>query len=333
MLRYLSMALWSSLLLSLATAVDADFIDRQEVQQFIDEMVQRHDYDREPLLELLGAAQRQQGIIDAISRPAERVLTWGEYRQIFLDEPRIEQGLAFWEQHAEALARAEDRFGVPPEVVVAIIGVETRYGRNKGRWRVVDALATLAFDYPPRAPFFRRELEAFLLLLREEEQPGMELLGSYAGAMGYGQFISSSYRAYAIDFTGNGRRDIWNDPVDAIGSVANYLHVHGWRDGEEITRRVQLGAGDSAGLINSRLRPDTDVAALRELGVTGLDGLDSAAEATLIELEASDGMQHFVGLWNFYAITRYNHSRLYAMAVYDLSQAVLERRLAQLAGG
>ena len=309
------------------------FLEREEVRGFIDEMVQRHDFDRAELETLFGAAQRQQGIIDAISRPAERVLTWGEYREIFLDDARIEQGVAFWAEHGDVLARAEADFGVPPEVIVAIIGVETRYGRHKGRWRVLDALSTLAFDYPPRASFFRRELEQFLLLVREEDRPAVDLMGSYAGAMGYGQFIPSSYRAYAIDFTGNARRDIWDDVEDAIGSVANYLKVHGWRDGDEVTRPVRLGSEDVTALVNSSLRPDTSVGALRGFGVSGLDGLPDAAVATLIELEARDGLLHFVGLQNFYAITRYNHSRLYAMAVHDLSQAVLARRLEHLAGG
>ncbi len=322
------------LLLPLAAWVHAsDFVDRPEVQTFIAEMVERHGFEQTELEQTFAAAERQQGIIDAISRPAERVLTWGEYREIFLDEDRIQQGVAFWHEHADVLARAEAEFGVAPEVVVAIIGVETRYGRNKGRWRVLDALSTLAFDYPPRAAFFRRELEQFLLLVREEERPATALVGSYAGAMGYGQFIPSSYRAYAIDFTGNARRDIWDDAVDAIGSVANYLEVHGWRDGEEITRPVRLGSGDVANLLNSRLRPDTHVGALIELGVSGLDGLPETAEATLMALEARDGTQHFVGLRNFYAITRYNHSRLYAMAVYDLSRAILAYRMEQLADG
>jgi len=311
--------------------VEAAYIERAEVGEFIDEMVARHDFERGELERLFAVAEQQQAIIDAISRPAERVLTWGEYREIFLDESRIEQGREFWERHAADLARAEAEFGVAPEVIVAIIGVETRYGRHKGRWRVLDALSTLAFDYPPRAPFFRRELEAFLLLAREEKRPATELYGSYAGAMGYGQFIPSSYRAYAVDFTGNAIRDIWDDPVDAIGSVANYLAVHGWRDGEEVTRRVVLGSGDVSALVNSDLRPDTTIGELRGLGVSGLDGLDDGAAATLVALEARDGMRHFVGLTNFYAITRYNHSRLYAMAVHELSQAVLERRLAQLA--
>lgn len=332
MLRRLLSAVLSVGLLVGSGLLEAAYVERPEVGVFIDEMVAVHDFERGELERLFAGAEKQQAIIDAISRPAERVLTWGEYREIFLDENRIEQGREFWEIHAADLARAEAEFGVPPEVIVAIIGVETRYGRNKGRWRVLDALSTLAFDYPPRAPFFRRELAAFLLLAREEQRPATELYGSYAGAMGYGQFIPSSYRAYAVDFTGNATRDIWNDPVDAIGSVANYLAVHGWRDGEEVTRRVALGSGDVSTLVNSNLRPDTTIGALRGLGVSGLDGLDDGAAATLVELEARDGLRHFVGLTNFYAITRYNHSRLYAMAVHELSRAVLERRLAQLAG-
>ncbi|MCC5870978.1 MAG: lytic murein transglycosylase B [Gammaproteobacteria bacterium] len=332
MLRRLLPVLLLVFLLFGGSRTEAAFVERAEVGEFIEEMVARHDFDRAELVTLFTAAERQQGIIDAISRPAERVLTWGEYREIFLDHARIEQGLEFWDKHAKDLARAEAAYGVPPEVIVAIIGVETRYGRNKGRWRVLDALSTLAFDYPPRAPFFRRELEAFLLLAREEKRPATELYGSYAGAMGYGQFIPSSYRAYAVDFTGNATRDIWDDPVDAIGSVANYLAVHSWRDGEEVTRQVALGAGDVSALVNSSLRPDTTVGELRSLGVGGLDGLDEGAAATLVELQARDATLHFVGLTNFYAITRYNHSRLYAMAVHELSQAVLERHLARLAG-
>ena len=314
----------------LSAGAYADYAERGDVRAFIDEMVDNHDFDRTELEGLFSAAERQQGILDAIARPAERVLTWGAYRDIFLDDDRIRQGVEFWETHAEALARAEAELGVAPEIVVAIIGVETRYGRNKGRWRVMDALTTLAFDYPPRSSFFRRELVEFLLLVREEERPALELRGSYAGAMGYGQFISSSYRAYAIDFTGDARRDIWDDPTDAIGSVANYLRVHGWRDGEEITRPVTLGSGDTRSLVNSNLRPDTTVGALRGLDVGGLDGLAETAPATLIELEAHAGTRHFVGLQNFAAITRYNHSRLYGMAVYDLSQAILLRRMEAL---
>lgn len=329
MLRLMPMLL----LFVAATAAGTGFHEREPVREFIDAMIADHDFRRDELVAMFTAAERQQGIIDAISRPAERVLTWGEYREIFLDDARIRQGLEFWERHEDALARAEAEFGVPPEVVVAIIGVETRYGRHKGRWRVLDALATLAFDYPPRASFFRRELEQFLLLTREEARDPLTLLGSYAGAMGYGQFIPSSYRAYAIDFTGNARRDIWEDVVDAIGSVANYLEVHGWRDGEEITRPVTLGDGDVSGWVNSSLRPDTSVGALRALGVAGLDGLPDDAAATLMELEARDGTRHFVGLGNFYAITRYNHSRLYAMAVHDLGEAIVQRRMALLADG
>lgn len=311
-----------SAICSVALAAQDDYLQNEEVRQFIDEMVSEHDYEVAELERLFREAEHQPGIIDAISRPAERVLTWGEYRNIFLDEARIAQGVAFWQAHVEHLQRAQEVYGVPPEVIVAVLGVETRYGRHKGRWRVLDALATLGFGYPPRAAFFRRELREFLLLVREEGQAAEEIKGSYAGAMGYGQFIPSSYRAYAIDFDGDALRDIWDNPVDAIGSVANYFAVHDWQPGEEVTRAVSPAA-DVNDLLDQRLRPYTTVGELRERGIGGLEGLGVDAPATLMQLESSDGERHFVGLRNFYTITRYNHSVLYAMAVHDLSQEVL----------
>ncbi len=323
-LRFLLAPLLASGLLAASLAAGAGFLDQREVREFIDEMVAEHNYDAAELERLLGQAEHQQGIIDAISRPAERVLSWGEYRDIFLDQARIEQGVEFWQAHADQLARAESEFGVPPEVIVAVLGVETRYGRHKGRWRVLDALTTLGFDYPPRASFFRRELREFLLLVREEGQDATSIKGSYAGAMGYGQFISSSYRAYAVDFDGDQVRDIWNNPVDAIGSIGNYFAVHRWQPGEEVTRPVPVPEQDVEDLLDQGLRPYTRIDELRARGVAGLDGLQADAPATLMRLEAHDGPRYFVGLRNFYAITRYNHSALYAMAVHDLSQAVLK---------
>lgn len=310
-------------------AAFADYAERAEVQAFITEMVSGHGFGEAELGELFSAAQRQQSIIDAISRPAERMLEWHQYRDIFIEEQRIAQGLEFWSQHEQALADAEREFGVPPEYILAILGVETRYGRVTGRYRVLDALSTLAFDYPPRADFFRGELIQFLLLAREEGRNPTSLMGSYAGAMGFGQFIPSSYRHYAVDFDGDGLRDIWDNPRDAVGSIANYFSVHGWRPGEPVAIPVAARGDAVTGLANTGLNLTHTVADLEALGVepTGLPG---DAPAALFRMEHEDYSQYWLGLQNFHVITRYNRSHLYALAVHELSQMILERRLANV---
>lgn len=298
---------------------------RDEAQAFIEDMHTRHGFDRAALQTLFAEARYRQPIIDAISKPAERTLDWADYRRIFLQPERIEQGATFRVAHGETIARAAREYGVAPEYIVAIIGVETYYGRHRGRWRVIDALATLAFDYPPRAAFFRKELEQYLLLTREEGQDPLRHLGSYAGAMGYGQFISSSYRAYAVDFDGDGVRDIWNDPVDAIGSVANYFAEHGWRVDRPVLRRVTVPSAVRAQvepLANRGLDLGLDVGRVRNAGVEGLEGLSDDLAANLWQLEGPDGEEWVLGLHNFRVITRYNHSHLYALAVHDLAQAI-----------
>ncbi len=296
---------------------------RADVVAFANEMSESHGFDADALLATLAGAEYKQSIIDAISRPAEKRLTWGEYRKIFLTESRIEGGRKFLHEHARTLGRAEREFGVPAHVIVAVLGVETLYGRRKGSYRVLDALTTLGFDYPPRSRFFRKELKEFLLLTREENLVPDALVGSYAGAMGYGQFIPSSYRAYAVDFSGDGVKDIWDNPVDAIGSIAAYLSRHGWRRGESITMPVNKPASDAADLLNVALKPYTTVAAVRAQGVR-VNGVEDDADATLMHLAGADGDEYWLGLHNFYVITRYNHSRLYAMAVYQLGEALVE---------
>lgn len=306
-----------------------DYGTRDEAAAFIEEMHARHGFDQGALQQLFASARYRQPIVDAISRPAERTLSWADYRRIFLQPDRIEQGAAFWDEHAESLARAAREHGVAPEYVVAILGVETRYGRHRGRWRVIDALATLAFDYPPRAAFFRKELEQYLLLTREERQDPLRHLGSYAGAMGYGQFISSSYRAYAVDFDGDGVRDIWDDPVDAIGSVANYFAMHGWDPQRPVLRRIEVPPTRRAeldGLANRGLELRLDLAQLRTAGAEGLAGLSDDLAANLWRLEGPAGEEWVVGMHNFRVITRYNHSHLYALAVHDLAQAIRAAR-------
>ena len=221
-----------SVLLSIVTlSIFADYENRDSVKGFVNEVAKKDGFDPQQLLNIFEQVEKKQRIIDLISRPAEKAKPWHEYREIFVTAPRIAAGVEFWEENEAALNRAGSKFGIPIEIIVAVIGVETNYGRNKGSFRVMDALSTLAFDYPPRARFFRSELRELLLLAREENKDPLELIGSYAGAMGYGQFIPSSFRAYAIDFDGDGARDIWSNRTDAIGSVANYFFRHGW-DGE-----------------------------------------------------------------------------------------------------
>jgi len=303
----------------------ADYTDRQEVQDYMAEVAAEHQFAVEDLERLFAQARRQSSILEAIARPAERVLKWHEYREIFLKEPRIEQGLEFWRNNAEALDAATEAYGVAPEYVVAIIGVETRYGQITGGYRVIDALTTLAFDYPPRSPFFRKELTQFLLLAREEGRDPLELSGSYAGAMGYGQFIPSSYRSYAVDFDGDGQRDIWTNTRDAIGSVANYFARHGWEPGGEVVRQVAVAGNAADPVANQSLELKYTVGELRSLGVQA-EGLEADRRAALFRMELEDGAEYWLGLNNFYVITRYNRSRLYALAVHQLAQAIRDRR-------
>lgn len=310
---------------SAATAASLD-TDRPEVRQFIAETSERHGMDSASLKSLLAQAEHRQDIIEAITRPAE-AMPWHRYRPIFMREDRIEGGASFWNEHAETLARAADLYGVPEEIIVAIIGVETRYGQHRGNYRVLDALTTLAFGYPPRGEFFRRELEQYFLLAAEEGFDPSALRGSYAGAMGIPQFISSSYRHYAVDGNDNGRRDLISSVPDAVASVANYFSEHRWRDGAPVVHPARVPRDiDVSALANKGRHPYTTVGELRAAGVELEADLDDGLEATLMELEGENGLEYWVGLHNFYVITRYNHSPLYALAVWQLSQAIHERR-------
>ncbi len=313
-------------LILLLPALAAGATDPERLRQdFITEMTSRHGFDAATLERLLAQAEVKQSILEAIARPAEKRLDWGQYRKIFLTRERIRGGLRYWQRHADTLARAEQRYGVPPEIIVAIIGVETRYGRHAGRYRVLDALSTLGFHYPPRAAFFRRELGEFLLLAREEGVDPTTLLGSYAGAMGKPQFIPSSFRAYAVDFDSDGRRDIWKNDADVIGSVANYFARHGWRRGEPVARRVRALARVSGTLAEAGYKPHTTVGRLLADGLRLATPLPESLPAALLALRDGERTEHWVVLNNFYAITRYNHSPLYAMAVFQLADSL--RRL------
>jgi membrane-bound lytic murein transglycosylase B len=325
-LSLLLLSLLTPPVMAMGSALDRERVaERQDVKAFIAEMASKHGFDPQALGKVFAQVQLKQKIIDAITRPAESK-PWHQYRPIFVTPTRIEEGVAFWNEHEKDLQRAQEVYGVPPEIVVAILGVETRYGRHKGGYRVLDSLATLAFAYPQRSAFFRGELEQYLLLTREEKLDPLAIKGSYAGAMGKAQFISSSYRHYAVDFDGDGRRDLWNDTSDAIGSVANYFQRHHWQPGEAVAAPVMVGSNQIKVLVGKGIKPHSRVAELKKRGVTPKTKLDPEALGALIELKTRAGHEYWLGLNNFYVITRYNHSPLYAMAVYQLGQAIIAQR-------
>jgi membrane-bound lytic murein transglycosylase B len=293
---------------------------------FIDKMVAQHGFDRAELTSLLGAAVIDQTILDAMARPAERVAPWFEYRKIFLTEERIEGGVRFWTEHAEALERIAERYGVAPEMIVAIVGIETYFGTRMGRYRVLDALATLAFAYPPRSSFFTSELESFLLLAREEDVEPTAALGSYAGAMGAGQFIPSSYRAYAVDGDGDGKRDLWSNWSDVLGSVANYFARHGWRTGEPVIERAARAERFDGPEPSNSLDLEGTVGSVSQMGYAFTTALPTNAPAAPYSFEAEGGgSEYWVGYHNFRVVTRYNRSTKYALAAHQLSQAIRSR--------
>jgi membrane-bound lytic murein transglycosylase B len=294
---------------------------------FIEKMVKQHGFDRAYVERLMSSAERKQSILDAISRPAEKTKTWAEYRRIFVTDTRTKQGIEFMKTYADTLARAEQDFGVPAEIISAIIGVETRYGRHMGNYRVLDALATLGFDYPPRSKFFSKQLGEFLLLVKEQKFDPETVKGSYAGAMGFGQFIPSSYRHYAIDFDGDGVADIINNPIDAIGSVANYFKSHGWQPGGMVAVTADVNDNFNISLADKKLKPKLTVAEIQQQGFVSSKPLESEQLATIMHLQGNNGDEYWLGLKNFYVITRYNHSHLYAMAVYQLSEQLKLQQL------
>lgn len=306
----------------LAASASADYSQHPEAKSFVQDMVTKHQFTEAQVLTILANAEKRQSILDAMSRPAEKVRPWKDYRPIFIQPLRVNGGVKFWQENAEALNRAERIYGVPPEIIVSIIGVETNYGRNTGSHRVLDALATLAFDFPARAPFFRSELENYLLLTREHKQDLYAFKGSYAGAMGFGQFMPSSYRNYAVDFTGDGFADIWNNPTDAIGSVANYFVKHGWQSGQTVAVPAKLTGARDAFAFNDIKAPSITVAELAARGLVASQTLDPNAKAIAIEFDGANGLEYWIGLQNFYTITRYNRSPMYAMAVYQLAQEI-----------
>lgn len=299
--------------------------DLPDLAVFVDEMSQKHGFDRAELTHLFDDVEVKESILKAIARPAEKSKPWYDYRNIFITDTRVAGGVSFWQQHADALAKAELQYGVPAEIIVAILGVETRYGGNVGGYRVVDALSTLAFRYPPRSAFFRSELEHFLLLTREEQMSILEPVGSYAGAMGLGQFMPSSYRNFAVDFDGDGKRDIWTNPEDAIGSIANYLKRHGWLAGESITHKADNLVEVPTAILEKGMKPSLTRDDFAKAGIS-LENMPEGNDLLgLISLTQLTGEEYWLVRQNFYSITRYNHSSMYAMAVTQLAEAIREQ--------
>lgn len=308
-----------------------DALRDPEIRQFIDEMVTRHGYPRESLETLLGTVRFMPELLKRLSKPAE-ALPWYKYRRIFLKQGRMEEGVRFWRAHRETLARAEKTYGVPAKIIVGILGVETYFGKHKGKYPVLDSLVTLSFSNSKRARFFRGELEQFLLLVNEEKKilDAHRLKGSYAGAMGLPQFISSSYRRYAVDFDGDNRRDLINSVPDAIGSAAHYLAEHGWQRDAGVATPARVDRMEiTSDLLMKRTGspPHVPFSVLKDRGLVTQVDIPGDEKAALIGLEIETGPDYWLGQKNFYVITRYNHSNLYAMAVYQLAEAIRLRYL------
>ena len=305
----------------------ASYADRPAVRAFIRQMVKQHAFDAHELQRLFAHAKHEQAVLAAIQPAASAAdRSWEIYRGIFVNPKRISAGIEFWSRYGDVLARARRVYGVPEEYIVAIIGVETYYGRHTGRWRVVDALATLAFDYPPRADFFRRELANYLLFVRKAGIDVFSVKGSYAGAIGIPQFMPGSYLRYAVDFDGDGVADLSGSAADAIGSVANYLKQHGWQSGEAVEYETRISGDGFRAFLDGGLRPRHRLAELAKAGVVPVGSTVHPGDdtrAVLVELESPDAQSEYrLGLQNFYVITRYNHSSFYASAVTDLANAL-----------
>jgi membrane-bound lytic murein transglycosylase B len=302
-------------------------LSRPEISRFLDEL-SAQGLDRAAAALTLAQAEPQPRIIEAMSKPAEKTMAWWEYRAHFLSNERIEAGVRLWREHRELLDQVALRWHVEPQYVLAIVGVETYFGRTMGHYRVLDALATLAFDYPPRSEFFRSELAQFLILTHEEQIDPLTAMGSYAGAMGASQFMPSSYRHFAVNEDASTQRNLWSDWGDIFASTANYLQLHGWRYGDPVLAEAQYAEAADLPLSGSVALGDT-LGAVRARGVHVDSNLPDSTACVLLGAPLQSGMSYRVGFNNFYVITRYNRSPLYAMAVHDLAEALVERIHAQ----
>lgn len=316
-----------------ALKLSGDYATYKPLEAFIDRMARKHGFERDYLKGLFSVAKRKQWTLNYLGKePAPKAGgvpkpgAWTQYRSQFLTDKHIEGGADFWNRHTQALQRASELYGVPPEYIIGIMGVETIYGQNVGKHRVLDALTTLAFDYPRRADFFADELEKFLVMTRFEGVDPVKPLGSYAGAMGLGQFMPSSYLNWAVDFNSDGQKDLWQ-PEDVIGSIANYFAEHGWRAGEAVVMPTSLKNQQN---LATGLEVQYSKTELDQQGVHVAQPLPEGVSLRLLRLRAKEGDEYWLGLPNFYVITRYNHSTHYAMAVHQLAQAVKQRHLGVL---
>lgn len=305
-------------------AIAGDFSKYDELNDMIETLEAQQIYAPGELAKLFEDVSRQDKILELIARPAEKSREWKDYRPIFMQSSRVDAGVDFWEQYQEPLARAEAQFGVPASMILAILGVETKFGGNKGGYKVIEALATLGFDYPPRAKFFRNELREFLILSKQNGINPLEAKGSYAGAMGFPQFMPSSWRRLAIDFDGDGRIDLINNPVDAIGSIANYFKANGWKAGEPVTVRAAIHGDSYDDATSTDLKTTSTIADLAKAGITPRQKQLFPANTPVsgLRLQGDNGGEFWIGFNNFFVITRYNRSILYAMATHQLAEEI-----------
>ncbi len=299
-----------------------DYQGREDVAAFVQRIAVETNYSEQELIDLFTQVKKQEHLFEKLDRPAEQELEWHQYRDIFIKDKRIDLGVKFWREHQELLSEVSEKMGVPPEIIVAIIGVETFYGIYKGKDPVFDSLVTLAFDYPRRAKFFIQELEQFLLLAKEQDFDARSLRGSYAGAMGMPQFIASSYRNYAIDFDQDGQTNLFDSIPDIAGSVANYFIKHGWQRNGRVARPVEATEKNSLDSLQPGVKTDYKWAELKQSGFVSQFQISEETPVALVKLQQKDRSEYWVGFQNFYVITRYNHSELYAMAVYQLAKLI-----------
>jgi len=296
-----------------------DYSSRDDVKEYIDEISNKHGFESDKLLKLLGSAVYQEKVVRIMNRQPEGTMTWSRYKEMMVSDSRISAGEEFIKLYKEDLNKAEDLYGVPAEVIASIIGIETRYGRITGNIRVLDSLMTLSFNYPRRSKFFKVQLEEFLLLSREEGFNPESLQGSIAGAMGYGQFMPDSYRKYAVDFDSDGVRDILTNPVDAIGSVANFLNKKGkWRPNTPIA--IQANVYNRSEPLKSSFKPYMTNNELDKLGLFASQNIPGNLKFVPFSLELEDGYEYWLGFDNYQALSRYNRSKLYVMAVFEFSK-------------
>ncbi len=299
-----------------------DYQGRADVGAFIERMARETSYTEQELIDLFAQVKKQEHLFAKLDKPAEKELDWYQYRGIFIKDKRISQGVEFWRKHRDLLSEVSAKTGVPPEIIVAIVGVETYYGHYKGKDPVFDSLVTLAFDYPRRARFFAGELEQFLLLAKEQGFDARSLRGSYAGAMGMPQFISSSYRNYAIDFDQDGQTNLFDSIPDIAGSVANYFVKHGWQRDGTVARPLVAVENNSVETLEPGMKPAYTWGDLKSRGLESKFSIADETEVALVRLQQRDHPEYWAGFQNFYVITRYNHSEMYAMAVYQLAKLI-----------